>query len=77
MPEDYCVGQDGGEWARGVLSRGRRSSVEVLLEKGRNDIYFYAGDPGVVLEKLVLHVLPLPESYLGPEESFCAAPPVC
>lgn len=77
VSEDYRVGQDDGEWARGVLSRGRRSSMEVLLKKGRNDIYFYAGDPGVVLEKLVLHALPLPESYLGPEESFCAAPPVC
>lgn len=61
------------EWADGVLCHARIVETEVLLEEGRNEIYLYAGDPGVVFEKLVLYPegTTLPESYLGPEESMC------
>lgn len=60
------------EWGDGVLDHARTVTTEVTLQKGRNDIYVYAGEPGVILEKLVLYPLEkeLPVSYLGPEESF-------
>lgn len=60
------------EWGDGVLDHARTVTTEVSLQKGRNDIYVYAGEPGVILEKLVLYPAEreLPESYLGPEESY-------
>lgn len=60
------------EWGDGVLDHARTVTTEVTLQKGRNDIYVYAGEPGVVLEKLVLYPAEkeLPESYFGPEESY-------
>lgn len=60
------------EWADGVLNHTRIAVTEVKLEKGRNDIYIYAGDPGVILEKIVLNPMEenLPDSYLGPQESY-------
>lgn len=60
------------EWADGVLNHARTVTMEVSLRQGRNDIYVYAGEPGVILEKLVLHPAEkdLQESYFGPEESY-------
>lgn len=60
------------EWGDGVLDHARTVTMEVTLHKGRNDIYVYAGEPGVILEKLVLYPLEkeLPVSYFGPEESY-------
>lgn len=60
------------EWGDGALDHARTITTEVLLEKGRNDIYVYAGEPGVVLEKLILYPAEkeLPGSYFGPEESY-------
>lgn len=61
------------EWADGVLNHARVASTVLSIKQGRNDIYVYAGDPGVVLEKLVLYPQgqKLPESYFGPGESYC------
>ncbi len=60
------------EWGDGVLDHARTITTEVSLQKGRNDIYVYAGEPGVILEKLILYPAgkELPESYFGPEESY-------
>lgn len=60
------------EWGDGVLDHARTMTTEVTLQKGRNDIYVYAGEPGIVLEKLVLYPAgeELPVSYFGPEESY-------
>lgn len=60
------------EWGDGALEHARTVTTEVPLQKGRNDIYVYAGEPGVVLEKLVLYPAEkeLQESYFGPEESY-------
>lgn len=61
------------EWSSGVLNHARLVTTEVAVTEGKNDIYVYAGDPGVILEKLVLYPAEtkLPESYFGPEESYC------
>ena len=60
------------EWAKGVLSHARVVSTNVALKEGRNDIYVYAGEPGVILEKLVLYPegTEMPASYLGAPVSF-------
>ncbi|MBQ8846404.1 MAG: hypothetical protein IJ006_04610, partial [Lachnospiraceae bacterium] len=59
------------EWANGVLNHARTVTVEIAVNEGKNDVYVYAGDPGLILEKLVLYPADkeLPESYFGPEES--------
>lgn len=73
VSEQYYTEWFHKEWADGVLNHARIVSTEVFLKKGRNDIYVYAKEPGVILEKLVLHPADteLPESYLGPAESCC------
>jgi len=72
VSEQYYTEWTCKEWGDGVLDHARTVTTEVTLQKGRNDIYVYAGEPGVILEKLVLYSAKreLPESYLGPEESY-------
>lgn len=69
---DYYTEWYNKEWADGVLNHARTVTTEIALRKGKNDIYIYAGEPGVILEKLVLYpaVTILPKSYLGPTESY-------
>ena len=68
--EHFCP-----EWANGVLDKVRPVTVKLALNAGRNDVYIYAGDPGIILEKLVFfpEEKGLAESYLGPCESCRAA----
>jgi hypothetical protein len=65
----YTEWQD-AEWAQGVLTAGRQVSVSVNLKAGNNTIKVYAGDPGVIIEKLVIKRAgyELPTTYLGPIE---------
>ena len=72
LSEDFYTEWFNDEWASGVLEHIRKKEIKVNLKKGRNDIRFYAGDPGVMLEKLVLirDGIKLSGSYLGPEESY-------
>lgn len=60
------------EWNRGVLDNTRVIESVVPVRKGENQLYFYAADPGIVLERIVLYPenTRLPESYLGPVESW-------
>lgn len=68
----YYAGGECEEWGRGVLEHARVVSAVLPLQRGRNDIYVYAGDPGLILDKLVLYPADrrLPESCLSPGESF-------
>lgn len=72
VSKEYITEWQCEEWGDGVLDHARMITTEVSLEKGRNDIYVYAGEPGVVLEKLILYPAEkeLPKSYFGPEESY-------
>ncbi|MCR5797294.1 MAG: glycosyl hydrolase 115 family protein [Eubacterium sp.] len=65
--EWYC-----DEWARGVLSHVRKICVDIELERGYNEVFFYGCEPGIILEKILIHRadFQLPESYLGPGESL-------
>ena len=60
------------EWSRGVLDNIRIIESVVSVNKGENQLYFYAADPGIVLERIILHPenTVLPKSYLGPVESW-------
>ncbi len=60
------------EWSRGVLDNIRIVETVVSVKKGENQLYFYAADPGIVLERIILHPANtvLPQSYLGPVESW-------
>lgn len=60
------------EWSRGVMNNIRVVKASVSVKKGFNHFYFYGGDPGIVLERIVLYreEKPILESYLGPQESW-------
>lgn len=72
VSEQYYTEWFHKEWADGVLDHARVVTTEVAVREGKNDIYVYAGEPGVILEKLVLYPADreLPESYFGPAESY-------
>lgn len=62
------------DWCRGVLDQIRRASVSFDLEEGVQRLSIGAMEAGAVLERI--RICPadrqLPESYLGPEESYCS-----
>ena len=74
VSEQYYTEWFHTEWAEGVLDHVRTVTTEISLREGKNDIFVYAGEPSVILEKLVLYPADteLPDSYLGPAESFFA-----
>lgn len=54
-----------------VLANLRRLTTRVTIDRpGRHTLAVWMVDPGVILDKIVLHTTPQPESYLGPPESF-------
>nr|WP_297708895.1 glycosyl hydrolase 115 family protein [uncultured Butyrivibrio sp.] len=63
----YTEWQD-TDWAQGVLTAGRQVSAGVTLNAGINSIKVFAGEPGVIIEKIVIKKKDylLPVSYLGP-----------
>ncbi len=72
VPKDYRVGDNNAFWGRGVLDNIRKSTTVLILNKGLNTIRIFAASPGFVLEKIVISVAGsvLPESYLGPKETY-------
>lgn len=70
LPEDFAAGHS-RPWEAGVLNNIHTSMTAHDLDAGVHTIRFYALDPGVVLQKLVLTRAALPYSYFGPEESAC------
>lgn len=74
IPEGYVSGDpDCPAWCEMVLNQIRITSVPAVLHKGYNELYLQALKPGFLLEKIVVvrSGKELPDSYLGPEESFC------
>ena len=71
VSENYYTEWFDPEWARGVIDHGRIVSATISLKNGRNTITLYAGEPGVIVEKIVLHPSGrvLPASLLGPAAS--------
>lgn len=60
------------QWSEEAIANVKKTTVTVNLKKGVNEIVFYAMSPALILEKLVLvkRGVKLPESYLGPSESY-------
>jgi hypothetical protein len=60
------------EWESGVRNNIRIYHSKVWCNKGENHLKIYAVSPSLVVEKIVLYPedLKLPESYLGPKESY-------
>ena len=63
-------------WQRTVVRRGfanvKLTEAVILCHAGVNTLRFYAVSPAIILEKIVLWPdgTTLPESYLGPRESY-------
>lgn len=75
LPADFGAGEcDDARWCAGVLDQERRCSVILPFEKGVQELTLGALEPGVVLERILIHKpeLILPDAYLGPEESHMA-----
>lgn len=73
VPEDYrTLDCSYPAWVIGVRDNIRISCHRISCREGLNTLRLYAMTPGFVLERLVLHPAecPLPQSYLGPKESF-------
>ncbi len=62
------------KWSYGVTNHIRLVEEDVVLEKGLNTLRFYAVDPNIVLEKIVLYRKdkPIRVTHLAPPESYCA-----
>lgn len=60
------------EWAGVVRNNIRIYHSDVLCKKGENHLRIYAVSPSLVVEKIILYRegTKLPESYLGPKESY-------
>jgi hypothetical protein len=58
-------------WERSVADNIKvLISQHTLARSGSHVLKFWMVDPGIVLQKLVVEMSPLPSSYLGPPESF-------
>jgi hypothetical protein len=59
--------KDGGkEWAQGVLNATRVATTKIsVANAGKHTLKIYGVDAGVVLDKIVIDIDGLPETYLG------------
>lgn len=60
------------QWKREAMDNIKMVRQEVLCNKGINILRFYGMSPAIVLERIVLsgENIELPQSYLGPKESY-------
>ena len=72
VSDSYTTDCGCSEWCKGVLDNIRLIETVVTVREGENHLYFYAADPGIVLESIVLYPngTKLQDSYLGPIESY-------
>jgi hypothetical protein len=59
------------DWEKSVADSVRKvTSTHIVAAPGYHTLKFWMVDPGVVLQKLVLHTGDVKPSYLGPPESY-------
>lgn len=60
------------QWSKEAMDNIKLLRTKVNCEEGRNTLRFYGMSPAIVLEKIVLQrkEANIPESYLGPTESY-------
>ena len=61
------------QWEQEAIEQIKKVSMTCHCREGLNELHYYAMSPAVLLERVVLHRAgeELPESYLGPTESYC------
>ena len=64
------IGGTSNDWSNTVKANGHKKEVTVSLKEGVNTIRYYAVDPAVVLQKLVISEQSVKSSHLGPQESY-------
>lgn len=74
----HATGSDDGtmnnQWARNTSDNiNVTTTVHQVDRPGRHTLTFWAVDPTVIVQRLVVQTAPLPYSYLGPPESRRAA----
>lgn len=62
------------QWESNVLNQTCVGQARFRFAKGRHVFRIFAVDSGVVLDKIVLHSVKLPASYLEPAETSIIAP---
>lgn len=70
---DFRAGENSDpRWCQGVLDQIHTAETLFSFEAGIHALTVSPLEPGVVLEKIVIYPadVPLPQSYLGPEESW-------
>lgn len=69
---DIVTNDTDPDWSYGATNNIRKVSIPVSLVQGHNNLKFYAANPNVLLENIVVHskVRPLPETHLAPPESY-------
>ena len=60
------------QWEQEAIEQIKKVTVVCTCREGCNELWYYAMSPAVILEKMVLSMVgtELPESYLGPTESY-------
>ncbi len=60
------------QWSKEAMDSVKKVTTKVKCSKGENTLTFYGMSPSIVLERILLvkEGVTLPESYLGPGESF-------
>ncbi|MCR5031267.1 MAG: glycosyl hydrolase 115 family protein [Lachnospiraceae bacterium] len=65
------------QWAVEAKENVKKVTVPVTCQKGDNTLRFYAVSPGIILERILLikKGTTIPDSYLGPKESYIKRAP--
>ncbi len=73
IPADFAAGDCAdARWSGPALAQERKTCIKLHFGRGLQEIRIGAMEAGTVLERLLIYKAgtPVPESYLGPEESY-------
>jgi len=72
VSNDYFTEWHHKEWSYGVTNNIRMIKEKITLKEGLNTLQFYAGDPNIILEKILIYKQdrPVKITYLAPPESY-------
>jgi hypothetical protein len=75
VPQNYSAQNGNRDWETSVKDNARYAhSTHTLAAPGYHTLKIWMVDPGVVLQKLVIDLGGLKQSYLGPPESYHRTP---
>jgi len=69
---DFYAGHINKDWCYSATNSIRKASISASLNKGINNLKFYAAEANIILENIVIYPkgIPLPETHLAPPESY-------